>query len=219
MTIHYLPSNNWENNRSKNTKPIKPLHAIALVGTISVSAIWILSKCTPITNATKANTYEEKVRNIDGVTETYKKEWLFRRIVAEGKDLEMVHRVASNNFSKYISEDLHSLDSHYSINSDSFHSMISRKIDGGYELRYTIELVPKKFWEKYVNIIDMRGALIDGKNSEATVDEINAKRIPEWKAKMGKYAAEKWAKMQYLQTVDKRNGMTLKTTLGIGVTK
>lgn len=63
----------------------------------------------------------------------------------------------------------------------------------------------------------MRGAVIEGKNAEISVDNINKKRIPEWQAKMGKYSQENDAKMQYLRTEHKEGNLYLEAYLGFGV--
>ena len=117
-----------------------------------------------------------------------------RTIVVNGDSLGNIHDVAANKFVNYLEKDFKDPKKYYAVRN---FSTTVKKTKTGYEMTYSLELVPVNKNQKHFRVVDMRWSVMDWIKWKQTVEDINRSKVPQWQRAMsGDYV---W--MQYLQAI------------------
>ena len=160
------------------------------------------------------NAVAEKHVYPDWYIENFSANGNIRTIVVQGKSLNQVHIYAANNFSRYLENDFKNSSKAYTIKPWSFKTSV-KKTSSGYEMAYSIELLPVNLSQRHICVVDMRWSVVDGKTPEQTAKSINQDKLPKWQKSM----REAYGEMQFLGATAKHTTVYHEAFLGLGICK
>lgn len=117
-----------------------------------------------------------------------------RTIVVSGNSLGNIHNIAANHFVNYLEKDFKDPKKYYAVR--NFFTTV-KKTKTGYEMTYSLDLIPVNKNQKHFRVVDMRWSVMDWIRSKQTVKNINHSKIPNWQKSM----SNDYIWMQYLQTI------------------
>lgn len=140
--------------------------------------------------------------------ERFETVWNMRRITVSWHNLDAIHSIAANNFTKKLEQDFKNPNKFYG--AKNFYTDV-RRIWNGYEFVYSLELVPALSHQPHFRVIQVMGTVYHDRDAERKVKNINWQKIPRWQSSM----TQKYRWMQYLIAESKKWDVYHEAVLGL----